>query len=176
MKILGFCNKLVNFIYLDTWTKSFPGTHLLIPQGTPLFLITQFGNADLTLERERESARACAQQSSFFISSPVFGNGFWHFPNVSLVSDMLPKSLLLRVASRRTDSHTVQSGRGVSISSPASPRPAWAQGRPGNWQRSVALGPFCITFFFLGPNNTNSFNFSSVYFLIFSSLFLLYSA
>lgn len=43
---------------------------------------------------EQEREREWEQFSS--ISSPVFGNGFWHFPNVSLVSDMLPKSLLLR--------------------------------------------------------------------------------
>ena len=75
---MGF-GKLINL---------FPGTHL-ISQGIPLFLIMPFGIADLTLSRERE-------QSSFLISSPVSGNGFWHFPNVCLVSDMLLKSLLLR--------------------------------------------------------------------------------
>lgn len=63
-------------------------------------LITQFGNADLTLSRGR--------QSSFLISSSVFGNGFWYFPNVSLVSDMLLKSLLLRSSGSMQSSSLVQ--------------------------------------------------------------------
>lgn len=127
--------------------------------------MTQFGNADLTLSQGR--------QSSFLISSFVFGNGFWYFPNVSLVPDMF-KSLLLSplapcrvVALCRTDSHAVQNGRGLGISPFAIPWPALRKARKPA-MLALTLGPFYITFFFPRPSNTNSFNFSSIYFLIFS--------